>query len=271
MKVQIFDVEHGGCALVTADTGARMLIDCGHNASTGWRPSSYLPGIGVTHLGELVITNYDEDHVSDLPNLVRSVGIGHLTRNPTVSGAHLRDLKSETGAGPGIECLIRMTAGYTSAVVSPPNYGAMTYSLFWNRYPIDFDDENNLSLVLFLHCHRLHMVFPGDLEAAGWRALLRNPNFVQELQRVNVFVASHHGRASGCCDEVFNQANCSPEIVVFSDAGIQYSTQTTAGWYGSRCRGMIYNGVNRYVFSTRQDGRLLFEATPTTTTVQTLV
>jgi beta-lactamase superfamily II metal-dependent hydrolase len=87
MKVQIFDVEHGACALVTADTGAHMLIDCGHNSTTGWRPSTYLPSIGVTHLDELVITNYDEDHVSDLPYLVRSVGIGILTRNPTAAQA----------------------------------------------------------------------------------------------------------------------------------------------------------------------------------------
>lgn len=269
MKVQIFDVEHGGCALVTADTGARMLIDCGHNASTGFRPSIYLPQNGVRYLDELVITNYDEDHVSDLPNLLRTVSVRILSRNPTVSGAQLLDLKSEMGAGPGIMTLARMTGGYTGTVTSPPNYGAMTYSMFWNRYPFDFDDENNLSLVLFLHCYGLHMVFPGDLESAGWRALLRNPSFVNELQRVNVFVASHHGRQSGCCEEVFREAGCSPEIVVFSDAGIQYSTQTTAGWYGTWCRGMVYNGSNRRVFSTRQDGRILLEATPTTTTVQT--
>lgn len=235
-----------------------------------FRPSTYLPNIGVTYLDELVITNYDEDHVSDLPNLVQRVGIGILHRNPTVSGPQLLDLKSEMGAGPGIMSLIRMTGSYTGSVTARPNYGAMTYSAFWNRYPTDFDDENNLSLVLFLHCYGLHMVFPGDLEAAGWRALLRNPDFVRELQRVNVFVASHHGRESGCCEEVFGAVGCSPEIVVFSDAGIQYNTQTTAGWYGARCRGMVYNGSNRYVFSTRQDGRILFEATLTGTTVHTL-
>jgi hypothetical protein len=173
------------------------------------------------------------------------------------------------GAGPGIMTLVRMTGSYTDAVTSRPNYGAMTYSMFWNRYPHDFDDENNLSLVLFLHCYGLHMVFPGDLEAAGWRALLRNPDFVRELQQVNVFVASHHGRQSGCCEEVFREARCLPQIVVMSDAGIQYATQTTASWYGSRCRGMVYDGQPRFVFTTRQDGRLLIEATPTQTTINT--
>jgi hypothetical protein len=37
MKLQIFDVEHGACSLLTADNNARVMIDCGHNATTGGR------------------------------------------------------------------------------------------------------------------------------------------------------------------------------------------------------------------------------------------
>lgn len=93
MRVQIFDVEHGGCALVTADTGARILIDCGHNSTTGWRPSTYLNNLGMTHLEKLIITNYDEDHASDLENVLRVVSVGTLVTNPSVTGDHLRYLK----------------------------------------------------------------------------------------------------------------------------------------------------------------------------------
>ncbi|MGH8048675.1 MAG: hypothetical protein ACREKL_15655, partial [Chthoniobacterales bacterium] len=221
----------------------------------------------VRQLEELVITNYDEDHVSDLPNLARALPISSLTRNPSVSGTQLLQLKSETGAGPGIEYLARMTGNYAGAVVTPPNWGAMTFGHFWNIYPTDFDDENNLSLVLFLHCYGLHIMFPGDMEVAGWKVLLRNPYFVQELKRVNVMVASHHGRESGCCDELFCATGWQPEIVVFSDAGIQYDTQRTANWYGARCKGIMYDSQPRYVFSTRQDGPLLIEATPIRTTI----
>jgi len=59
MKIQIFDPEHVSCALVTADTGAHILIDAGHNTTTNWRPSTYLSGLGVTLLEQLIITNYD--------------------------------------------------------------------------------------------------------------------------------------------------------------------------------------------------------------------
>ena len=105
MRIQIFDVEHGGCALVTADTGARTLIDAGHNSTTNWRPSTHLAGLGVSHLEHLIITNYDEDHASDLARLLRVVSVGVLTSNPSVSGDNLKRLKNIGGIGSGIEAL----------------------------------------------------------------------------------------------------------------------------------------------------------------------
>jgi hypothetical protein len=42
MELQIFDVEHGACALLTAHNGTRFMIDCGHNSTTGWKPGTYL-------------------------------------------------------------------------------------------------------------------------------------------------------------------------------------------------------------------------------------
>lgn len=150
------------------------------------------------------------------------------------------------------------------------NWGELSYKVFYNRYPTDFVDENNLSVVTFLHCHNLHMVFPGDLERAGWEKLLENPSFVRQLKTVNVFVASHHGRESGRCDDVFELDGVRPQIVIFSDAGIQYDTQvTTTAWYRARVTGMDYHGKRRHVFTTRHDGKITIDAQPDRTTVAT--
>jgi hypothetical protein len=40
MFLEVFDVEHGACALITTSNGKRVMIDCGHNAATNWRPGS---------------------------------------------------------------------------------------------------------------------------------------------------------------------------------------------------------------------------------------
>jgi beta-lactamase superfamily II metal-dependent hydrolase len=260
MRIQVFDVEHGACNLITADTGARILIDCGHNSTTGWRPSIYLPQQGITAIEQLVITNYDEDHASDLPNLLRSVRPGILYRNATVAPDDLKELKSEFGAGPGIERLITMAREYSHPVTNWPNLGDLSFSYFHNNYPADFDDENNLSLAVFAHYRGFTMLFPGDLERAGWLKLLERPEFVAQLKRVTVLVASHHGRANGCCQEMF-ELGWQPRAVIMSDAGIQYETQATVPWYAARCEGIEYGGEFRSVFTTRRDWRITLDVT----------
>jgi len=75
-----------------------------------------------------------------------------------------------------------------------------------------------------------------------------------ELAKVKIFVASHHGRESGYCPEVFDL--CAPEIVIISDEGIQYETQEHA--YGDHAKGIRWNGTDiRRVLTTRKDGTLV--------------
>jgi beta-lactamase superfamily II metal-dependent hydrolase len=267
MQIRIFDVEHGGCALVTADTGACILIDCGHNGTTGWRPSAYLRQLGVRHLEKLIITNYDEDHASDLANLIRTVPIDVLVTNPSVTAPQLRLLKRSGGIGSGIDALADLKSRYTAAVTGEANFGNLTTTFFWNRYPTDFQDENNLSLVVILKAYGLTICFPGDLEVSGWENLLRNPDFARAMGEVNVLVASHHGRENGCSGQLFSQAGFNPAIVVISDSGLEHATQETVAWYAARTQGIVLNGQTRRVLTTRSDGRVLIEALPDRTTV----
>lgn len=259
MKLEIFNVEHGQCALLTADNGQRLMLDCGHNSTTGWRPSSHLAGLGVNTLDWLVVTNYDEDHVSDLPNLLKVASIRLLSRNRSVDGTSLKLLKSEHGMGKGIDALADMMNRYVGSATDLPEFDGMTLKTFCNSYPGDFDDENNLSLVAILSWPNFKICFPGDMEKAGWQKLLQRQDFRDAMSEVNVLVASHHGRESGCCDELFSQTGLKPQIVVISDESIQYKTQETVNWYASKATGLAFNGKNRSVFSTRSDGKLNFE------------
>ena len=70
------------------ENGNVMLWDCGHNESN--RPSQFLPALGVVQVNQLFITNYDEDHISDLPNLHSIMGINTLTQNKGISANQLR-------------------------------------------------------------------------------------------------------------------------------------------------------------------------------------
>lgn len=262
--LEIFDVEHGQCSLLTSDAGARLLIDCGNNSATGWRPSDMLWQRGVGYIDELIITNCDEDHVSDLPAVLDTVGVGILNRNPTVGGADLYRLKAQGGMGRGIAALSKMTQGYGEPVSHWPDYDGMTYRQFWNRYPSDFEDENNLSLVTVMRWPGLNgnpgfsILYAGDMERTGWLKLLERNDFCAEMRDICVFVASHHGRLNGYCAELFEWTGLEPVIFVISDGGIQYATQETIALYRKHASGLNYNGTQRSVITTRRDGYISF-------------
>ncbi|MDX8540783.1 hypothetical protein RFM23_24515 [Mesorhizobium abyssinicae] len=262
MDLRIFDVEHGQCSYIVTSTNRHVLIDAGHNATTNWRPSTYLPRLGTTHLDQLIISNFDEDHASDLHNLVRSVSIGTLTKNPSVSAGDLRNLKELGGIGNGISALADMMARYTTSVRGTIDYGDFKASYFWNKYPWDFEDENNLSLVTIIESNGYKICFPGDMKVAGWEQLLKRDAFRHAMAGVNILIASHHGRRNGCSERVFSETGLFPFFTVISDSGKEYATQETVAWYRARCRGFNLDGKTRRVLTTRRDGRIRIQTVP---------
>lgn len=130
-------------------------------------------------------------------------------------------------------------------------------SIFHNDYPM-FTDTNNLSLLTFLDIGGTSFVLPGDLERAGWLALLRYPRVQDLLRRVHVFVASHHGRESGYCSEVFEY--CKPRLIVMADGPIQHETQLMASTYAQHALGELFSTPagheTRKVVTTRKDGNI---------------
>jgi beta-lactamase superfamily II metal-dependent hydrolase len=252
MIIKIFDVAHGFCAHIVTDNGKSVLVDCGQNEETGFQPSSYISKKGYTSIEQLIVSNYDEDHISDLPNLITQLPVRTLYRNPSISADALEGLKSEAGPiQPGMRSLLELISQYSRSTALPSELDGAVLHFFWNTYPA-FEDTNNLSLVTFLHYGNIHAIFPGDLEVDGWSELLENAIFRNELGRVNIFVASHHGRESGYCPDVFD--HCHPALVIISDESIQYDTQDTP--YAQHAQGIPWGEGRRYVLTTRSDGMI---------------
>lgn len=276
--LQIFNVEHGACAMLTSPVGLggyhRMLIDCGHNATSKWYPGRYLRSMGVTKLQKLVVTNYDEDHMSGLPDLLdQGIHVEWIYRNTTVTPQTIALLKHENGMGNGIGTLVGSLGnirppGFQQSPA--PVFPGVSTEYFCNSYPV-FEDENNLSLVLYLTVYGISFLFPGDMKYDGFEHLLAtNARFRQILPSVSVLVASHHGRKNGICKAMFDNYGCRPEVVVISDDYKQHSTQETVQYYGSKAKGISNfrnNGIVRSVLTTRKDGDLRFSWVNGTCTV----
>lgn len=264
MKIEIHDVDHGACVVVTSPTGQRLMIDCGLNRDKPWFPS-------IQYLGEridtLMLMNLDEDHVEDFVSIWDRCQIGGIVSNPTVTATALRSMKAEGGMRSGVAHAASILQHFRSGFIGDwsNDLGGISWEAFWNVYGRDFTDTNNLSLATFVSWKGFTILFGGDLECAGWRKLLENPLFRARLPEVKVLVASHHGRENGQCADLFTYFR--PELVIFSDGAKQYQTQETNCWYAQRVRGIpdltkplsMIGYQSRSVMTTRRDGTVEIE------------
>lgn len=271
MRIRVWDVEHGACAMVQhiqpvpggVVAGRLAMIDAGTGVQ--WRPSTYIrDGLGRNDLDYLFITNADQDHMSDLQGLQDAgITVKTLFRNPSYTGDQLRRIK--LGGGPltsAAQWYINACGSFNQSAGEPFDQymGGITATVFWNSYP-SFTDTNNLSLVVFIRYGGATFLFPGDLERDGWLALLARPDFRALLGGVSVLMASHHGRENGYCQELFNF--CQPHAVVISDKQIIHDTQRTVPDYRAVVRdaGVMVKttGKRRHVLTTRRDGWIQFD------------
>lgn len=258
MRFEILNVEHGFCAYAVGSDGGVFLFDCGHGPAN--RPSTYLPARRITSVRRLFVTNYDEDHISDLLAVRGHLDVQSLTRNASLNSAQIRSLKTPP-ISPAMTELLSMVDSWTGAL-SPEQIepAGLRVWFFHNDYP-SFTDTNNLSLLTFLDVGHVSFALGGDLERSGWLKVLEEPHVQGLLKRVNVFVASHHGRESGYCREVFDY--CSPRLIVMSDGPIQYGTQLMASTYAQHASGEMFNTGSgqelRKVVTTRKDGNIFWE------------
>lgn len=266
MVLRIWDVEHGACAMlhhsIGNNHGRLAMIDSGSKDS--WRPSTFIRSVlGRTRLDYLFITNADQDHMSDLQGLWdENILVPVWYRNPSYTSLDIQRIKQQSGSL--TEDAKRYIANCTifSAPVDEPfdaHMGGITCTTFWNPFP-QFTCTNDLSLVVFIKYAGFKILFPGDLEKAGWKALLQRADFRAELVGTNILVASHHGRENGFCQDIFQYFT--PSAVVISDKAKMHTTQEMVPDY----RAIVRNqGVrvattmkDRHVLTTRRDGWIQF-------------
>jgi ribonuclease BN (tRNA processing enzyme) len=128
MKLTIHDVGHGGCISLVHSNGNAMLWDVGHQGDN--RPSSILPNSGINSVEYLFITNYDEDHVSDMPEFRSKVGIRAVYRNKSISPTALRALKLKGGPiSPAMDSTLDLLSGLSEGLMSPlPSFQGISHS-----------------------------------------------------------------------------------------------------------------------------------------------
>lgn len=259
MIVHVFDVSHGECVVVETPNDKLIMLGAADNPLTGWSPSKMLEYAG-RRPDLLVLTNFDKDHLADLPNFTPTTQPRFIHRNYDLNMDGIVSAKERLNGevSPGVA----QAAAWTSNVFTGPrvnnDYGIQVQH--FSNHPDDFgyEDTNNLSVVTFLGYSGVGVLNCSDIERTGLLKLLENPEFRVALANTHVLIAPHHGRENGYCAEIFNYAT--PDIVVVSDKPIVHATQAHS-LYEPHVRGMQFPNGLRKVLTTRNDGKITITVT----------
>lgn len=254
-RIHIFDVEHGECNIIETPNGHTILIGVGHNSTTGWRPSKWFKQKKLLPTC-IVLSNLDGDHLSDLPNFEPNLRPNVIRKNHHIDPDWVLRKKNEESGGihPGVKTALHWIKNVFTGPGITIDYGVEKKHFV--HPPTKFEDLNNLSVVTFVSYAGVGILFPSDIEKAAWLEFLKDQSFVNCLKRTHILIASHHGRKSGYCPEVFNF--CKPHVVIISDKSIMYETQNHS-LYAQHCSGLNFGGNIRRVLTTRNDGKITID------------
>lgn len=256
-KVITYNVEHGSCHALITPNNQLILIDAG--SRDDFSPALHLKNIwGFERLRWLTITHHDSDHLTDINNIAEFFKPGTLNQ-PFLTPEQLSSLYP-AGFSTPLEVFLEFRKEYNSPAlpISDLSYdwGGVQFTTFRNEY-LDLlnPSMNDLSIVIFAHYQGWTFCLPGDIEKIGWKKLLEKEEFRNWISRTSILVASHHGRESGFCEEVFKF--CSPYIVLISDKNTTSTSCTEK--YLPFCSGLDVTNplgvdIKRHVLTTRNDG-----------------
>lgn len=260
MTLRIFfhDVGHGQAIHIFTPAGECVVVDLGCSAQ--FSPLKWLHGITDT-IDSLVITHPHGDHISEMLEIERlGFSVRQLWRPVWLSENTIRS-QNQSHFGERLDRYIQMSARYTwpippAELVGEPSVSAGLQIRRFVARDCAESNINNHSFVVTLEYLGAKIIIPGDNEPPSWRSLLTQPAFRSAIVGANVFMASHHGRQSGYCPELFDFMK--PNLCVISDreacdtdASHRYTEQATGWSLKSRSSGQ---SKRRYAVTTRCDG-----------------
>ena len=200
-RVLALDVGQGDAALVQSD-GVAILVDAG---GPGRGRAVILPALraaGVRALDLVVLTHADLDHRGGLPEVSRGIPIRRIWVPRGAAG--------QSGfAGPEGVALVERGAGDASL-----RLGALRVTPLWPPAcagaSCESESRNDRSLVVRVDAPGGRVLFPGDLERVGERALVASGADL----RADVLLLPHHGSRTSSTAQFLEAV--SPQVTVAS-------------------------------------------------------
>jgi beta-lactamase superfamily II metal-dependent hydrolase len=269
MKVTIFNVEHGFCAFIKTPTGYGRLIDCG--CTSTFSPAMHIAKYELPSckswngysLAHLTVTHPHNDHIEDTDTVIAKCK-PYYTKTQEYDWDEVK--AGEDGAYENLDSYSDWIEDFTPTLKADtkPDYGMKFDYFYLTPDEAKEIDEmkfiNNSSIVTVAtvtgSLYTEKFLFGGDMETAGWEALLDKDNgrLRKAVAGTDFFIASHHGHKSGFSEELY-KAMGKPllNIVSIHHGDEKIDTRYSQEEYAS---GVNIGGKMRRSLTTRQDGSI---------------
>ncbi len=271
LQIVIWNVEHGSALYARTPNGRSIVMDAG--ASQSFSPATWLNQ--QYHLSQVelfILSHADCDHITDIEQVDNLLHPCSFERNKT-SPRHLIYPTYPPPTNP-LKYFERFDNRYSEPLHPgspllwiPENWGGVRIVAFCNEYPkYQFAKLNDYSVATFLLYGNLEFLFPGDLEAQGWQALMEREHFIKlstpsrtNSAEVRFLVAAHHGHVAGMYKPFLDLYR--PHLTIISG---KYGDQHTDNhsYYTVSTGFPVYNSTTgrtevRYTVSTKVNNSIL--------------
>lgn len=288
LKLWFLDVGHGDCAYIELSNGARMMIDCGCD-DNHW-PSKMLnyykinkkekpvpiPGeVNNYGLDELVITHPHGDHISDIEAIHDEIGFYLLVGNykSFIDKIPIEKIDFRKRNERSIKKFVDVVKKYTGEYVREKDriIAANPPCFVQHRRFINYEEDIDINELSWFYSFSMgghKVLFTGDMTAAGIKKILDSDNaedFKKFVSGTTLIKVPHHGRESGCSQELFDAFGKKPLLCIVSDEVLNERNEGTSAtqWYFDRTseEELVINCINknRRVLTTRSDKDIYVE------------
>jgi beta-lactamase superfamily II metal-dependent hydrolase len=267
LRIIIHDVGHGQAIHAFTPGGQTVAIDLG--CSDWFSPLEWLRR-QTACIDYLVVTHPHGDHIDEIFELddhgfqIRQIWRPKWLAEEAVRTANQGSYREKVDEYFAISTKFSNPIPDGQYVGLPENSGGVSIQTFASSDCGQSNINNHSGVVVFEYLG-VKVVIPGDNEPASWRSLLKQQSFRSSAQSADIILASHHGRESGYCADLFDERSGigKPRLCVVSDGRVQDTdargryTHHANGWK-IHSRGGL-ESADRYCVTTRYDGFIEIE------------
>jgi len=263
LKMVVWDVGLGNSIVVETPDHKHALFDAGVNMGTHFSPARYMyQEFDVQSLDYFSVSHPHVDHIQDILNVDKYLSPKVFSRNRTITKEKVIEENKEVLEKHKdiIEKYFDMDSRYNAPLPngdrpSDSSWGGGARIIYYSNHDLNMN-LNDLSSLKFVEYASIAVCYPGDLEEKGWANLLKRSHFTDWLEETKIFIASHHGRESGYCKDIFEYL--SPDLTIISDG--RFGDTSATPRYSSHTAGLTVTNLGtgkkekRKVLTTRNDG-----------------